>query len=117
MADDNGDLPRAFNTVKVLWGIGGIAVSIAAALVTTTLYINDLLSAIKRLDKQVAAINQVLSFDRKYESKAATFNGNADDPLCPPGFVMRGVRITYQDITSSPHGSIECVNLRPAGIP
>ncbi|MGJ4927452.1 hypothetical protein ACQR1K_09925 [Bradyrhizobium sp. HKCCYLRH3095] len=103
--------------LKALWWVGGALVSIAVALVTTTLYINDLLSKISRLEKQVAAINAALSFEKAIERKAVTFNGNEEDPKCGPGMVMRGVRISYKDITSSPNGSIDCISLTPRSVP
>jgi hypothetical protein len=103
--------------LKALWWIGGAIVSIAVALVTTTLYISGLLSRIGQLEKEVIAINEALSFQTKIERKAVTFNGNEDDPKCGPGMVMRGVRISFQNITSSPNGSIDCISITPRGVP
>ncbi len=84
---------------------------------TTTLYVNDLLSKISRLEKQVGAINGALSFENKIERKSVAFNGNEEDPKCGPGMVMRGVRISYRDITSSPNGSVDCISIKPRAVP
>jgi hypothetical protein len=117
MADGNDTISIPVGKLKALWWVGGVIVSIAVALITTTLYINDLLYKISRLEKQVVAINDALSFGNKIERKNVTFNGNEEDPKCAPGYVMRGVRISYKDITSSPNGSIDCISLTPKAVP
>jgi len=74
------------NRIRALWAVGGIIVSIVAAIITTTLYVNDLLARIKRLELQTTAINEALSFGNKIEQKNVTFNGNEEDPKCAPGY-------------------------------
>jgi hypothetical protein len=117
VADGNDVISIPVEKLKALWWVGGAIVSIAVALITTTLYINDLLSKLSRLEKQVAAINEALSFGNKIERKGVTFNGNEEDPKCAPGYVMRGVRITYKEITNNPNGTIDCISLTPRAVP
>jgi hypothetical protein len=105
------------NRIRALWAVGGIIVSIVAAIITTTLYVNDLLARIKRLELQTTAINEALSFRNKIDRKDVTFNGKEEDPKCLPGYVMTGVRITYKDITNNPNGSIDCISLTPKAVP
>jgi hypothetical protein len=54
VADGNDVISIPVEKLKALWWVGGAIVSIAVALITTTLYINDLLSKLSRLEKQVA---------------------------------------------------------------
>jgi hypothetical protein len=117
VADGNDTISIPVGKLKALWWVGGVIVSIAVALITTTLYINDLLSKIGRLERQVAAINEALSFGTKIDRKAVTFNGNEEDPKCASGSVMRGVRISFKDITNNPNGSIDCISITPKAVP
>ena len=100
-----------------LWTVGGIIVSIIGAIITSTLYVSDLLRKIDRLEQQVSAINKALSFGNTGEVRGVVFNGPTASTPCPENSVLREVRISYQNITSSPQGEIRCVSLKPAEVP
>jgi hypothetical protein len=106
-----------FDRINGIWGIVCIVASVVTTLITATLYVDSLLRRIDLLEKQVASINDALSFGKGFERKSGVvFNGDEGVPLCPDGSVMRGIRFNGDMPNGNPHGSIDCVNLKPQPI-
>lgn len=111
---DRGAQVRSLaGSVKALWALGGIVVSVVAGLIAAAISVQNLLREIESLKTQVAGINRALSFEDQQVSKGARFNGAPDEGRCPANSVVRGVHITFEGITSNPKGSLDCVSLKP----
>ena len=78
----------------------------------------DQIVTIQRLQKQVAAIYQALSFGYGTRKAGVSYNGSDDggpaSPKCPSGSVMTGVRHSGYNYEN---GEIDCISLKPADIP
>ncbi|KRQ16850.1 hypothetical protein [Bradyrhizobium manausense] len=112
MTDSTIDLGQITTRAKTLWAVGTAAVSIITALVSTAIYVHDLIGRIDSLEKKVDRMAQQLSVVSPVTSRPVDHWNGTEDQKCEPGSVMVGARIG-----SGLNGTIFCTKVQPAVTP
>jgi hypothetical protein len=104
-------LEKLSGSAKALWTLATIVVSAASALVSTAIYIHDLIGKVDVLTAQVDSMSKQLKQVSKSTPLKFDFNGTAD-PVCPDGSFLTGLRVGADDHGNT-HGNIWCAKVQP----